>query len=71
MSILNFVPAINDQSEFTGGILADILNEDKQLEMITCIVANPPPTIVFHFSFFINYTSLNQFLLFFRFIDKK
>lgn len=55
MSILNFVLAINDQSEFTGGILADILNEDKQLEMITCIVANPPPTIVFHFSFLINY----------------
>lgn len=51
MSILNFVSAINDQSQSTGGILADVVNEDKRLEMITCIVANPPPTIVFHFKF--------------------
>lgn len=55
MSIFNFVSAINDQSQFTAGILADVLNEDKRLEMISCIVANTSPTIVFNFKFSVHY----------------
>ncbi|XP_022167343.1 E3 ubiquitin-protein ligase SHPRH-like [Myzus persicae] len=39
--------SINDQSQFTSGILADVLDEDKRLEMISCIVANTAPTITY------------------------
>jgi len=71
MSIWNFVSALNDQSQFTGGILADVLNEDKRLEMITCIVANLPPIIVFNFKFSVYYISPNKLLLFLRIMGLK
>jgi len=67
----NFVLAINNQSQSTGAILADVLDEDKRLEMLSCIVANPSPQIVLNFKFSIYFISVNQLLLFFRSIGKK
>lgn len=37
----------NDESEFHGGILADDSGLGKTLEMLCCIMANPPPPEVF------------------------